>query len=524
MADPDLTGPAGRTGDSLVTELEALLGDTARAAGHHGWTAVAEAAAALPDRDDRAVLLCASPKADATALATFLRTRLPDIRLRTTPLEPLHADPSAALRANRVVLALGCAELLSHDAATAGAFLAARPPGTVLVVLTGADVLSGDDDLRLVARRIWRVLHAGPGERWTGRGLAELGCLLWSAENPADTAEPLHSLLVRDAAALVEQLRAQVAAPAGLLHDRVTHLLGLAAELLSGRTGPDGPHRRSAEVMGARAALQDARRKILRAVDGETAAAEREVIASLRAVEQDLLRQLDGFLERHRQEAAEPTRARGLVTGYLDRGIRSWAASSASGLRVRAGRIDQAVAEGFRNAERALAARGTGAGVLGAPPSVSLDGAAHAPVPSYGGRPSGAKPPAVPTEMVVGGALGAAAGAVMTNKLGTVLGAGVGAAAGGVLHRLQTEQQVGRAAAYGRAAVQERVAALVSAVPAAVRRETESLRRSVERTLDRAARELEIPEPGTATEGAEALGALRQRLAALDDRPLTTDG
>ncbi|MGW1072869.1 hypothetical protein [Streptomyces sp. NPDC002537] len=518
MADSDFPGPEGRTDDALVTELEALIGETARVARRHGWTAVAEAAAALPERDDRAVLLCASPKADATALAAYLRDRLPELELRTAPLEPLHADPSAALRANRVVLALGCAELLSHEAATAGAFLAARPPGTVLVVLTGADALSGDDDLGLVARRIWRVLYAGPGEQWTGRGLAELGCLLWSAEDLAAAAEPLHSLLVRDAAALRSRLRADVVVPAGLLHDRVTRLLGLAADHLAAQ--------RADAAAGARAVLEGGRRKVVGVVDVETAAAERETVASLRVLERDLLRGLAGFLERHRQEAAEPARARGLVTGYLDRGTRSWAAAATSGLRARAARINLAVAEVFGEAERALVAHGVAAGTVGAPPSVSLDAAARGPLPAAGGRPAGAKPPGVPTEMVVGGALGAAAGAVMTNRLGTVLGAGVGAAAGGVLHRLQTEQQVGRAAAYGRSAVRDRVAALVDGVPAAVRRETDALRAAVERTLDRVTRVLGTVDPpdrpGAGPEAVDALGGLRHRLAELDDRRLTS--
>ncbi|MEU3754331.1 hypothetical protein AB0H17_16435 [Streptomyces olivoreticuli] len=522
MADPDTPGPADRTGDALVTDLEALIEDTARAAARHGWAAVAEAAAALPERDDRSVLLCASPKADGTALAAHLRARLPELELRTAPLEPLHADPWEALRANRVVLALGCAELLSPAAAAAGSALAARPPGTVLVVLTGADALSGDDDLALVARRIRRVLYADADEQRTGRGLAELGCLLWSAEDPADTTEPLHGLLAHDAAALEERLRSAVTTPPGLLHDRAAHLLGLAAGLLAGPAGrpaADG----SAE---ARAVLESGRRKVLRAVDAETAAAEREIVATLRVAEQDLLRGLDGFLERHRHEVSEPGRARRLVAGYVDRGTGSWATATAYGLRARATRIGLVATEVFQELEQAVAARGVDGVTVGAPPSVSLDGAARGPAAAPGGRPTGGKPSGVPTEMVVGGAIGAAAGAVLTSGLGTLLGAGMGAAAGGVLHHRQTELQIGRAAAYGRSAVWERVNALVVGVPAAVRRESEALRRAMERALDRIGRDLEAARPpreagprparGTDAEVAGALGGLRRQLAALE--------
>ncbi|MFI1801636.1 hypothetical protein ACH427_30440 [Streptomyces sp. NPDC020379] len=525
MADPDTPGPADRTHHALVTDLETLIEDIARAAARHGWTAVAEAAAALPGRDDRTVLLCASPKADGTALAAQLRARIPESAPRTLPLEALHTDPAAALRADRVVLALGCAELLSPVAAAAAAALAARPPGTVLVVLTGADTLSGDDDLALVARRMRRVLHAGP-EEWTGRSPAELGCLLWSAEDPADLPEPLRGLLVRDAVALEERLRARVPVPPQLLHDRAVHLLDLAAGLLAGPARGGDPRPRPADgAAEARTALENGRQKVLHAVDAETAAAEREIVASLRVAEGDLLRRLDGFLERHRQEMSEPGRARSLVAGYLDRGTGGWAAAAAPGLRARAARIDRVTAEAFQELEQALARRGVEGITVGAPPSVSLDGAVHGPAPAPGSRPRGGKPSGVPTGMVVGGALGAAAGAVLTSGLGTLLGAGVGAAAGGVLHHRQTGLQIGRAAAYGRVAVRERFSALVAGVPAAVRRETGSLRRSVERELDRIGRDLEIAllaahaglRPARRAAGtAGVVGGLRQRLAALE--------
>lgn len=526
MADPDTPGPADRTHHALVTDLETLIEDTARAAARHGWTAVAEAAAALPGRDDRTVLLCASPKADGTALAARLRARIPESAPRTLPLEALHTDPAAALRADRVVLALGCAELLSPVAAAAAAALAARPPGTVLVVLTGADTLSGDDDLALVARRMRRVLHAGPDEEWTGRSPAELGCLLWSAEDPADLPEPLRGLLVRDAVALEERLRARVPVSPQLLHDRVVHLLDLAAGLLAGPARGGDPRRRRADgATAARTALENGRRKVLHAVDAETAAAEREIVASLRVAEGELLRRLDGFLERHRQEMSEPGRARSLVAGYIDRGTGGWAAAAAPGLRARAARLNRVTAEAFQELEQALARRGLEGVAVGAPPSVSLDGAVHAPASAPGSRPRGGKPPGVPTGMVVGGALGAAAGAVLTSGLGTLLGAGVGAAAGGVLHHHQTELQIGRAAAYGRVAVRERFSALVAGVPAAVRREAGSLRRSAERELDRIGRDLEIAllaartglRPARRAAGtAGVVDGLRQRLAALE--------
>ncbi|WP_265564581.1 hypothetical protein [Streptomyces hygroscopicus] len=512
-----------------AAELDTLRAAVVQAAARHGWTAVTEAAAALPQPDDRTVLLCASPKADVPALAERLRTCLDGREPLSASLESLHADPGPALSANRVVLALGCAELLGPEAAEAAAALAARPPGTVVVVLTGAEALTGDGDLDLVARRIWRLLYAGPDEQWAG---GDPEWLLWTG---AEAPEVLRERLARDAAALEERLTGEVAAPAGLQADRIAHLLDLASGLIAEQTRArpaDPAQRRAGQGAAARIALTDGRRGLLRTLDGEAAAAEQEVAAALRMLEQDLLRDVKRFLESHREELSEPARVRSLVGSCVDRGVGRWAATTGPGLRARAARIDFAVSELFHQLDEALRACGATPGSVGAVSPVSLDGALLASVNPSAGRAAPGRSAGMATEVVVGGVLGAAAGAVLTSGLGTVLGAGVGAAAGGMLHHRQAEQQLVRATAYGRDAVRKRVAGLSETVPGAVRREVGALRRAVEQTLDRAGRELNVlcppqdsgrdaPEAAPATgrgataEAAAELDALRRRLAAV---------
>ncbi|MFI1369218.1 hypothetical protein [Streptomyces griseochromogenes] len=517
---------------SAAAELDTLLSAVVQAAGRHGWTAVTEAAAALPQPDDRTVLLCASPKADSSALAVWLHTRLDAHEPLSAPLEALHADPAPALRANRLVLALGCAELLGPEAAEAAAALAARPPDTVVVVLTGAEALTGDGDLDLVTRRIWRLLYAGPDEQWAGGDLTDHQCLLWAA---AEAPEPLRERLARDAATLEERMTAKVAAPARLQAYRIARLLDLASDVIAEKTRErpaDPARRRTGQGASARTALTAGRRELLRTLDAEASAAEREVAAALRMLEQDLQRDVRPFLERHREELSEPARMRSLVGSCVDRGIHRWAATTGPGLRARAARIDFAVSELFHRLDEALRACGATPDIVGTVPTVSLDDALMASVNPAAGQVAPGRSAGMATEVVVGGVLGAAAGAVLTSGLGTVLGAGVGAAAGGMLHHVQAEQQLVRATGYGKDAVRKRIAGLTQILPGAMRREVGALRRTVEQTLDRAGRELDtlcpaqdggedVPEagqttgPGATAEATAELDALRRRLAAV---------
>ncbi len=427
----------------------------------------------------------------------------------------LHADPAPALRANRVVLALGCAELLGPEAAEAAA-LAARPPDTVVVVLTGAEALTDDGDLDLVARRIWRLLYAGPDEQWAGGDLIDHQCLLWAA---AEAPELLRERLARDAAMLEERMTAEVAAPARLQAYRIAHLLDLASNLIAEQTRerPADPARRRADQgVSARTALTAGRRELLRTLDAEASAAEREVAAALRMLEQDLQRDVKRLLERHREELSERARWPSLVGSCVDRGIHRWAATTGPGLRARAARIDFAVSELFHRLDEALRGCGASEDIVGTVPTVSLDDALMASVnPSVGqvapGRSSG-----MAAEVVVGGVLGAAAGAVLTSGLGTVLGAGIGAAAGGMLHHRQAEQQLADATDYGQGAVRQRIAVLTQILPGEMRREVGALRRTVEQTLDRAGRELDVLCPPQASgedmpEAGHATGSARRR-------------
>ncbi|MCZ0984485.1 hypothetical protein O1M54_00180 [Streptomyces diastatochromogenes] len=194
---------------------------------------------------------------------------------------------------------------------------------------------------------------------------------------------------------------------------RIAHLLDLASDLVAEQTParPVDPARRlTAQGAAARTALTDGRRELLRTLDAESSAAEREVAAALRMLEQDLQRDVKRFLERHREELSEPARVRSLVGSCVDRGIQRWAATTGPGLRARAARIDFAVCELFHRLDEALRGCGATPECLGAVPTVSLDGALMASTNSSAGPVAPGRSPGMAAEVVVGGVLGAAAG------------------------------------------------------------------------------------------------------------------
>ncbi|MFB6894179.1 hypothetical protein ACFCX4_33270 [Kitasatospora sp. NPDC056327] len=487
--------------DRLVSELTTLLADTAEAARRHGWTPVDEAVAALASARPATVVLCASPQAAGSALAERLLAAVPGAGLETAPLEPLATDPLPAVRADRVLLALGCAELLGPAGVEAAVALAARPPGTVTVVLTGAEELTGPDDLDLVAHRVGRLLDP----ETTGHRGAAPRVLFWS-DGPA--AEALRGRLAEDEAALHEALSpvpaaGTAAARPALLALRAAHLLGLADALLgerlpaTGAAPAAGPSARA--VAGARAALEAAHREVLRVLEAEAEAGAGETAAGLGMLRQNLLRDLERHLQKHREELSTRARAGDVVDGYLERGIAAWAVTAVAGLNARAARVELALVELQQRVDTAYAACGAEPPAHPADPGFALDrtvpGTRTAPGAPAGGPGRGGAPS---PEVLAGGVLGAAAGVMFTGGLAIALTAGVGAGVGGVAHHYRAEQRLARAVGFGEGAVRERLDRLAEAVPRAVRDEAGALRRTVEERFARTTAELDAlaPAPG----------------------------
>ncbi|MCX4092343.1 hypothetical protein [Nocardia sp. alder85J] len=150
----------------------------------HGLSRTADFVAAIPDADDRGILLLNAVDIDAEPLARWLTSRGTAAPVRRATLLSAGADPAGIHNANRVVVALSCGELLSQSIVDAVSDVLARPAGTFVVVLCGAETLTGPDEFDIVRRAVWQVLLGGPGIDWRGQDLAAHGCLLWSSDVP----------------------------------------------------------------------------------------------------------------------------------------------------------------------------------------------------------------------------------------------------------------------------------------------------------------------------------------------------
>ncbi|MFE5677658.1 hypothetical protein ACFQ7B_21170 [Streptomyces erythrochromogenes] len=525
--------------ETAAAELTALVGDIEQAASRHGWPTVACAAAKV--RADRpGLLLAVSCEAQVSGLAEALAAgRSGAAAWPTVALADLHTDPLRSLHADRVLLAMGCAELLGPDELAAAADLATRPAGTVAVVLTGAEELAGSGDVALVEGRFLRMLDDGSGAPPVS------GLLLWSGPQVPPTADGgLGERLAADASRLASFASPPplpspegTASGTALLEREVAGLLDLAAEVVAGRrdASPDEGAGRAAAAAAARsrALLDDAYRDLRRVLDHGVEAGCQEVEAGLRTVEQDLLRGLDRHLAQHRDRVPDPAGVDALVCAYLDRGIAAYAATARAAIRARAAKADLALVEMEQRIDAAYVAHAM------SPPDRSA-GAARTPLDESAWEPrSGASAPGRPSsrpgmpsgEVLAGGVLGAATG-LSLGGIGILLTTGAGAAVGVAVHRYRTEQRLGHAARHGSRVVRDRVDELAAAATGAMRELGRAVRTAAEAEYARAVAELEAraatveagpPAPrraGTAGAAAAAgeLADLRGRFAALATR------
>ncbi|MGW7438507.1 hypothetical protein [Streptomyces sp. NPDC054849] len=542
MADDRTAGtnpPHEHRKETTATELSALVGDIEQAANRHTWPTVAYAADRV--RADRPGLLLA---VSSEALASGLAEALPaggsrEAARPTVALADLYADPLRSLHADRVLLALGCAELLGPDELAAAADLATRPAGTIAVVLTGAGELAGADDVALVEGRFLRMLDDGSGAPPVS------GLLLWAGPQAgATTDEGLGERLAADASRL-----ASFASPSPspspedpgsrttLLEREVARLLDLASEAVASRPNTsldDGAGKAAAAAAArSRALLDDAYRDLQRVLDHEVEAGCQEVEAGLRTMEQNLLRGLDRHLAQHRDRVPDRAGVDALVCEYLDRGIAAYAATARAAIRARAAKADLARVELEQRIDAAYLAHAV------SPPDRSA-GAARTSLdesvwePRSAGSAPGRQSPgsAMPVgEVLAGSVLGAATG-LSLGGFGILLTTSAGAAVGVAVHRYKTEQRLGHAARHGSRVVRDRVDELAGAATRAMRELGRAMRTAAEAEYARAVAELEAKAPtaearppaprgaetGSAAAAAAELAGLKDRFAALTTR------
>ncbi|MER6251895.1 hypothetical protein ABT224_11050 [Streptomyces sp. NPDC001584] len=545
MSDDWTAGTNAPHGDdrkeTAATGLTALVGDIVQAASRHSWPTVAYAADQV--RADRpGLLLAVSSEALVSGLAEALPAGRSGAAARpTVALADLYTDPLRSLHADRVLLAVGCAELLGPDELAAAADLATRPAGTIAVVLTGAEELADPTDVALVEGRILRMLDDGSGAPPVS------GLLLWSGPQATPTAAGgLGERLAADASRLASFATPSpspapspedTASGTTLLEREIARLLDLAAEVVAGRrdTSPDDGAGKAAAAAAARsrALLDDAYRDLQRVIDHEVEAGCREVEAGLRTMEQDLLRGLDRHLAQHRDRFPDRAGVDALVSEYLDRGIAAYAATARAAIRARAAKADLARVEMEHRIDAAYVAHAM------SPPDRSA-GAARTPLDESAWEPrSGGPAPGRPSsgsgmpagEVLAGSVLGAATG-LSLGGIGILLTTSAGAAVGVAVHRYRTEQRLGHAARHGSRVVRDRVDELAAAATGAMRELGGAMRTAARAEYARAVAELGAKAPtveagppaprraetGSASAAAAELADLKGRFAALTTR------
>ncbi len=325
-----------------ATDTALVLAELAGLATERDWAPVTDFVESLPDAGDQSVLVLAAADVDDTPLAEWISSLLPGTFVTTGPLEALNADPGPGLTANRVLAVFQCGRLLLPDGLAAAAEVLARPADSFAIVLVGAEVIADQTDLGLIERAVWRVLIGDPDVQWAGQDLAAHRCLLWTDSPPPGWPPELAGRLDHDVDLLASWLRTPAAASEGLARSRARHALGIAEHAASRRPErAERPSGRSEGLAVARAAVERLREQLLSHLDADAAALEREVSASLRMLEQDLLSGVDLFLDWRAGNLASAQDLRSAVADYLSRGLDDWWTHAAVAI-ARRGRLTDA--------------------------------------------------------------------------------------------------------------------------------------------------------------------------------------
>jgi hypothetical protein len=449
--------------------------------------------AALPDGQDRTVQLLGARDVDLAGVREWIIAQDSTVPVQTDLLEPIGSEPAAALKANRAVAALQCGQLLLPDVVDATAAVIARPRGTFAVVLIGADVLSGAEDLELVQRGLWRVLLGDPGVDWAGQDLTERACLLWSDS-------PVSDAVTHRVAADMRRLRDWIIGSAvdgdQLAEARAHCALELAERELARRTTamPKPASTGHSDLRALCKAVGELRSRLLSRLDADLAAMEMQIAASLQTLEQDLLVGAEEHLTRYGGAMSGPALT-AAVSAYLAEGGRAWRKEVVALVHARLERTSDQTADLLDGVDwEQVNAVARDVGAVGRYPDLIMERlrvGAPLSVPEPDSVTLSAEKPGpvwVPTlrRATYGGVAAAVSLVVLGPVLVPAVAAGALGAAGGALADIQMSGARDRRAAvtYARAAIAATMGKFASSVRAAVRQSTAPIRSAVSGEFD----------------------------------------
>ena len=502
-----------------MQDIDAILDEAVAAAGKYHWNRLRDFAADLPGDHDPLVLLLASADTEPGPLARWIGSVPLSVPVRAESLEALAGHPELSLRANRVIAAFRCGELLTPEAVESAAYVVSRPADSYLIVMTGAELIRSDDDLALVQRSIWRLVLSEHGDEWAGQSLAEHACVLWS---DAETAAFLAERIGSDQEALANWLSTEVSVTDRLRADRVACALDMAEA--SGAPGlgdmPD-PAVAARRLASAQEAVTKGRRRVLAGLDADVQNAEREITASLAMQEQDLLNGVAAFIGQHRGDVTDMATARALIGRYAEEGLHRWQASAEASLRAQSERIVGNLRDLVDGMEWQVIDRAGGPYPRTAFTAPRLDASlatGAAPTPEIRAAGKSQFSPGT-ANIVIGGAIGASVGALLGAGVGLAPGMIAGAAGGLVLNRILTDRNVEHVTGKARKFIASCVATARDTALTRFRQAAAEQRAAVTAAFDDLERALEDRASAAGSDpGAGLLAELRERLRAVQGR------
>ncbi|RYX80674.1 hypothetical protein EON83_27575 [bacterium] len=448
----------------MQTEISAVLQETRTLAEQRGWAQVAQLSSSLCSDNGSQILVVAAPAGvDGTPLVEWAKGVSPESETTVISLEGLAHDPTAALKATKIIAVFECGKIIEAEAmeALASTFFG-RPSSSYAIVLSGAELVDSPEELETAQRAAWRVLVPEPKPEWAGQDLLQQRCFLWSE---ADPKEFLRLRVDRDKAALSRWMQSPSTDAGTLERNAALYVLELAEEQVRRQDDTTGlavvgesaleVHR----INNAIESLSSTRRHMVRRLDADASSLERQLTASLQTLEQDMLHGLPAYLHSQAQINKQADVQQVLNT-FVSTRFSEWQSTTHSLLSVRGREMRNEVENLFGGIDWDLINRvATRQGKTSTYPQAIVDevmrnGSSRMPFSTQSGAEAGKESSTTSDFMrkALGAVVIVGVGAVLLGSAGII--AGTVAAVVGVrkMHRNDDER---RAEAYGRTVIHD---------------------------------------------------------------------